>query len=105
MGCHFHLQEIFPTQGLNMGLPHWRQTLYRLSHQGSIKLHKYFKAWGRDQLHFPQSKDKIQLSDTFPRGLLRGSWPGHYHHMFTPAPPVPTCKNSFMNLRATRGAL
>ena len=31
------LQGIFPTQGLNPGLPHCRvkQTLYRLSHQGS----------------------------------------------------------------------
>ena len=35
---HFLLQEIFPTQGLNPGLPHCRQTLYRLSHQGSPKL-------------------------------------------------------------------
>ena len=35
MGCHFLLQEIFSTQGLKPGLPHCRQTLYRLSHQGS----------------------------------------------------------------------
>ena len=34
VGCHFLLQEIFPTQRLNPGLPHCRQTLYRLSHQG-----------------------------------------------------------------------
>ena len=33
-GCHFLLQEIFLTQGLNPGLLHFRQTLYRLSHQG-----------------------------------------------------------------------
>ena len=26
--CHFLLQGIFPTQGLNLGLPHCRQTLY-----------------------------------------------------------------------------
>ena len=32
---HFLLQEIFLTQGSNPGLPHCRQTLYRLSHQGS----------------------------------------------------------------------
>ncbi|KAB0361994.1 hypothetical protein FD754_006150, partial [Muntiacus muntjak] len=32
VGCHFLLQEIFLTQGLNPGLPHSRQTLYRLSH-------------------------------------------------------------------------
>ena len=35
VGCHFLLQGIFPTQGLNPGLPHCRQTLYPLSHQGS----------------------------------------------------------------------
>ena len=33
--CHFLLQGIFPTQGSNSGLPHCRQTLYRLSHQGN----------------------------------------------------------------------
>ena len=32
--CHFLLQGLFPTQGLNPHLPHCRQTLYRLSHQG-----------------------------------------------------------------------
>ena len=32
-GCHFLLQRIFLTQGLNPGLPHSRQTLYRLNHQ------------------------------------------------------------------------
>ena len=35
VGCYFLLQEIFPTQGLNPGLPHCRQTLYHLSQQGS----------------------------------------------------------------------
>ena len=35
VGCHSFLQEIFPTQGSNPGLPHCRQTLYHLSHQGS----------------------------------------------------------------------
>ena len=29
------LQGIFPTQGSNPRLPHWRWTLYQLSHQGS----------------------------------------------------------------------
>ena len=29
------LQGIFPTQGLNPGLPHCRRILYRLSHQGN----------------------------------------------------------------------
>ena len=33
--CHFLLQGIFPTQRSNPGLPHCRQTLYHLSHEGS----------------------------------------------------------------------
>ena len=37
VGCHFLLQEIYPTQVLNPGLPHCRQTLYDLSHQGRSK--------------------------------------------------------------------
>ena len=40
VGCHFLLQGIFPTQGPNLGLPHCRQTLYPLSHQGRV--HKYY---------------------------------------------------------------
>ena len=35
VGCHFLLQGIFLTQGLNPGLPHSRQMLYHLSHPGS----------------------------------------------------------------------
>ena len=38
MGCHFLLQRIFQTQGLNPSLPHCGQTLYCLSHQGSINV-------------------------------------------------------------------
>ena len=41
VGCHFLLQGIFPTQGSNLGLPHCRQTLYHLSHQGSHKATHY----------------------------------------------------------------
>ena len=36
VGCHFLLQGIFLTQGSNSGLPHCRQTLCHLSHQGSL---------------------------------------------------------------------
>ena len=35
-GLPFLLQGIFPTQGLNLGLPHCRQMLYHLSYQGSL---------------------------------------------------------------------
>ena len=44
VGCHFLLQKIFPTQGLNLGVPHGRhcrQTLYGLSHQGRSHNLKY----------------------------------------------------------------
>ena len=37
-GCHFLLQESFPTQGSKPGLPYCRQTLYHLSHKGSSPL-------------------------------------------------------------------
>jgi len=33
VGSLFLLQGIFPTQGLNPGLPHCRQILYQLSHK------------------------------------------------------------------------
>ena len=36
VGCHFLLQGIFPTQGLNPGLLHCLQTLYWLNHQGRL---------------------------------------------------------------------
>ena len=35
VGCHFLLQGIFPTQRSNPGLPHGRQLLCPLSHQGT----------------------------------------------------------------------
>ena len=35
VGCHALLREIFPTQGLNPGLPYCRWILYHLSHQGN----------------------------------------------------------------------
>jgi len=35
VSSHFLLQGIFPTQGSNPGLLHWRQILYQMSHQGS----------------------------------------------------------------------
>ena len=38
VGCHALLQVIFPTQGLNSGLLHCSQILWRLSHQGSPRI-------------------------------------------------------------------
>ena len=41
MGCPALLQGIFPTQVSNLGLPHCRQILYWLSHQGNPKILKW----------------------------------------------------------------
>ena len=38
VGSHSLLQEIFPSQGSNPGLPHCGQILYQLSHQGSPRI-------------------------------------------------------------------
>ena len=36
VSCHALLQEIFPIQGSNPGLPQCRQILYQLSYPGSL---------------------------------------------------------------------
>ena len=38
VGSPPHVKGIFPTQGLNPGLPHCRQILYQLSHKGSPRI-------------------------------------------------------------------
>ena len=48
------LQGIFPTQGSNLGLTHCRQTLYRLSHQGS-------PIWSISSVQLVQSLNPVQL--------------------------------------------
>lgn len=42
-GSHSLLQGIYTTQASNRGLPHRRQILHRLSHQGSPRLHFIYK--------------------------------------------------------------
>ena len=39
VACHALLQRFFPAQESNPGLPHCRQILYRLSHQGSLVMY------------------------------------------------------------------
>ena len=48
VGCHALLHRIFPTQGSNTGLPHGRQILYQLSHQGSPRILEYPIPWPGD---------------------------------------------------------
>ena len=58
--CHFLLQVIFPTQGSNLGLPHWRQILYCLSCKGSPDSAK------------PPLKSLSQSSRLFRNSYVRG---------------------------------
>ena len=46
-------QGIFPTQGSNPGLPHCRQVLYQLSHQGNPQYLTKFGLWGGGQNRRP----------------------------------------------------
>ena len=57
-------QGIFPTQGLNLGLPHCRWILYHLNHQRSSKhrlgglltlLQHQGMSWGRGLVPFPET--------------------------------------------------
>ena len=54
------LQEIFPTQGLNPGLPHCRQILYQLSHKGSPRI--------LERVAYPFSSDLLTQESN--QGLL-----------------------------------
>ena len=59
-GYHFLLQEIFPSHGLNPGLPHCRQTLYSLSHQGSPK--RKTVQQNRKYKHYWMKRHSVQFS-------------------------------------------
>ena len=64
MDCHFLLQGIFATQGLNLGLPHYRQTIYRLSHQGRLYYYELvrFRAFFADSRHiFERANEKFRI--------------------------------------------
>ena len=59
--CHTLLQGIFPTQGLNPGLPHCRQILYHLSHQGSSLVKSKWLQRNREKLTFGRKVKEIDL--------------------------------------------
>ena len=68
VGGHSLLQGIFPTQGLNPGLPHCKRILYQLSHQGSPNM-----AWTYiSKAQFSKAK---QLRDMKARDRLAGLVP------------------------------
>ena len=47
VGSYSLLQGIFPSQGLNPGLPHCMQILYQLSHQGSPRILQWVDPFSR----------------------------------------------------------
>ena len=62
VGCHFLLQEIFQTQGLNPGLSHCRQTFYHLSHQGNqrfTKINTFIKLF---KIYLRKKKNNIRIN-------------------------------------------
>ena len=61
VGSHSLLQEIFPTQGSNLGLPHRRRILYQLGHKGSP----------RTQYMLAKKKKKKQPQTFLPARWLR----------------------------------
>ena len=70
VGCHFLLQGIFLTQGSNLGLPHCRQTLYLLSHQGSCHC-----MYSRQQQGILQSTGNSQQLRMTYNGKVINQWP------------------------------
>ena len=72
-GLPFPSLGIFPTQGLNLGLLHCRQTLYRLSYQG-IKLTQCNRRTPVLNSRFV-TVSKLNFNDLFPiqRIILRGN--------------------------------
>ena len=61
VGSHSLLQGIFSTQGSNPGLPHCRQILYQLSHQGSLMNHNGKKIFLKKNVYKSKEKKKIIL--------------------------------------------
>ena len=76
VGCHFLLQGIFLTQGSNPSLPHCRQTLYPLSHQGSPNSGSFtssFPVW----ISFTSFSNLIAMARTSKSMLNKSDKNGH----------------------------
>ena len=61
VGCHALLQEIFPTQGLNPGLPNCMWILYQLSHKG--------RPLKNSSLHVESESCSVMSDSLKPHGL------------------------------------
>ena len=80
MGCHFLLQGIFWTQGSNPDLPHCRQLLSCLNHQGSSNPNPNSNPKGRsDQATSSKSKPFRASLELSPQGAVSTPSPGSLH--------------------------
>ena len=60
------LQGIFPTQGLNPGLPHCRQILYQLSHKGSPRILEWVAYPFSSRSSWPRNRTQVScIADGF----------------------------------------
>ena len=80
--CHALLQGIFPTQRSNPGLPHCRQILYHLSHQGSPSILEWVAyPFSRGSSWF---RERTCVSYVFCTGRLvlyiSATWEAHIFH-------------------------
>ena len=96
VGCHFLIQGIFRTQGSNSGLPHCRQTLYHLSHQGSPYQPSMYSVRKLCLTATPRTTARrASLSITISRSLLKlmslshWQWIQPSHPLLATSPPAP----------------
>ena len=59
VGSCLLLQGLFPTQGLNPGLPHCRQILYHLRHQGNPKILEWVAYPSSSRFSPPRSQSGV----------------------------------------------
>ena len=92
VSCHFLLQGIFPTQVSNPGLPHCRQMLNHLSHQGSPpyvdrdrektkrgKLYPLTYCNGSASICWEKQLESRGISDMCPASSTELHWPKFIH--------------------------
>ena len=72
VGSYSLLQGIFPTQGLNPGLPHCRQVLYQLSHQGKPRILEWVAYSFSSESSWPRNQTEVSCisGDSSPPELL-----------------------------------
>ena len=95
VGNCFLLQGIFPTQGLNPRLPHCRQILYQLNHQGSPRILQWLSNLSLLQRIFPTQESNWDLLHCR-QILCQPSYQGIANHICCTNWNFFNCKKSMM---------